>query len=142
MPGSSDGQVGEPWPPDFAGRLQGVLFDPATNTPTVDTDASQRFDLMSYCAPESQSWLSPRNWNRAFDVISKLDAASRSRSFLRAAARAAGGDGKAFVSGTWDVATSEARIVRVYPADPATSWTPRIRSRPCRCARWTPPARS
>ena len=116
--GSSDGQVGEPWPPDFTGRLQGVLFDPATNTPTVDTDASQRFDLMSYCAPESQSWLSPRNWNRAFDVISKLDAASRSRSFLRAAARAAGGNGKAFVSGTWDVATSAARIVRVYPADP------------------------
>ena len=112
--GSSDGQVGEPWPPDFTGRLQGVLFEPATNTPTVDTDTSQRFDLMSYCAPESQSWLSPRNWNRAFSVISALDAASRSRTFARAAA----GNGQAFVSGTWDVGTSEARIVRVYPADP------------------------
>jgi hypothetical protein len=52
--------------------------------------------------------------------MQKLDAQSRSRPRTRgwATARAAAGNGQAFVSGTWDPATPSAKIVRVYPADP------------------------
>lgn len=70
--GDANGQVGEVWPADNQGRLQGVSYDAASGDRVVDADdvaaGTQRplFDLMSYCGGEADAWLSPRNWNRAF----------------------------------------------------------------------------
>ena len=78
----TDPQAGEPWPPDNRGRLWGAKFDRTAGGDKVTVDKSDGFlsdgfdvghaalyDLMSYCAPESDAWLSPRNWNRAFEVL-------------------------------------------------------------------------
>ena len=59
--GSTGGQVGEPWPPDNQGRLQGVRFDQLRLsfgrikdfTPVVDGQGASLFDLMSDCAPNA-----------------------------------------------------------------------------------------
>ncbi len=70
--GDNNGQVGEPWPSDNAGRLQGVKFDPADGERTTDDDTTAAriqqplWDFMSYCTGDPTAWLSPRNWNRAF----------------------------------------------------------------------------
>ena len=73
--GGADDQIGESWPPDQMGRLQGVKFDNTSShlnnlrvDPVVD-GPSAVFDLMSYCAPETSAWLSARNWNRAFQWL-------------------------------------------------------------------------
>ncbi len=70
--GDANGQVGETWPADNRGRLQGVRYDAASGDRVVDAEDvvanTQRplYDLMSYCGGEADAWLSPRNWNRAF----------------------------------------------------------------------------
>ena len=55
-------QVGEAWPPDFRGRLQGIGFSEATGKRLrgsaryvirSDDVGVQRYDLMSYCASGS-----------------------------------------------------------------------------------------
>ena len=79
--GSTGGQVGEPWPPDNEGQLQGVKFDQTRvgfgrirdTTPLVDGQGVTLYDLMSYCAPETTSWLSARNWNRAFRTLADYE---------------------------------------------------------------------
>ena len=66
-------QLSEAWPPDLSGRLQGIGLDRRTGSgPTAGTYAviaddappGDAYDLMSYCAPRGQSWLSPRYWSR------------------------------------------------------------------------------
>ncbi len=88
--GGANGQVGEDWPPDQRGYLQGIgldraagsggatgpyrmIADPVQAPSGVTTDpdpalAGAAYDFMSYCAannPEWNTWISPRNWERA-----------------------------------------------------------------------------
>lgn len=74
--GNDDGQAAEAWPPDERGRLQGTKFvQPGLKRISrviVDDPFNQLFDLMSYCANNTDTsyadagdaWLSARNWNR------------------------------------------------------------------------------
>jgi hypothetical protein len=114
--GNSNGEVGEMWPPDNRGRLQGVKFDGTAPAgalgridPVVDTAPTPLYELMSYCAPESGAWLSARNWNRAFQVLQNLDAK------MKAPAAGAAQAGQGFAVGV--VAASGGRIVRYVAPD-------------------------
>ena len=124
--GNINGQVGEPWPPDQSGRLQGTAFGQnnglaRTRNPIVDSDltsagARPLFDLMSYCANNDvNAWLSPFNWNRFLTVMRNVRAAN-----VQAAAHDheshAQQVGSGFVSGT--VGPGGATIQQVVPADP------------------------
>jgi hypothetical protein len=81
----SNGQVGEPWPPDEQGRIQSIGLDrrnwdifqtgslPQTFVEGYDhlggaAPGTQYYDFMSYCPPggviESLDWISLRNWNQ------------------------------------------------------------------------------
>ncbi len=112
--------TGEGWPPDETGRLQGVLFRPRRGLAryrTTRVDGIETFyDLMSYCAStgDSDSWVGPRNWNRAFTRLGEY--ADRRRGFesasLRAAPRARPG---AFAVGSVGVAGGS--LERVVPTD-------------------------
>src|SRR5262245_18664837 len=77
-------QVAEPWPPDNMGRLQGTGFNRTTGGTLVDGTPNSLFDLMSYCGGETNSWLSARNWNRAFQAMRGA----------RASSARVGGDGR------------------------------------------------
>ena len=73
--GNNNGQTGEAWPPYSAGRLQGVamrrrqVFKTRVNQRVLDTDAAPLYDLMSYCASDTNRWLSPRNWSHVVAVL-------------------------------------------------------------------------
>lgn len=74
-------QVGEAWPPDNEGLIQGVGFDRRAwdiyrtgSLPRAFSDAypaatDHYFDFMSYCSGGDQThhWISVRNWNRLLD---------------------------------------------------------------------------
>ena len=74
--GNSGGQVGETWPPDNEGRIQGIGFDLRNWTARILDEghpqaADTYYDFMSYCGPfgtvqqfEDNHWISVRNWNR------------------------------------------------------------------------------
>lgn len=129
--GDNNGQVGEPWPGDQAGRLQGVKFDPADGERTTDDDTTANrvqqplWDFMSYCTGDPTAWLSPRNWNRAFAfMINAEDVVPTSFKVpirRAAAAQAPSGDlvpvvpGAGFAVGI--VLGDEARITGLQPAD-------------------------
>lgn len=69
-PDQNGGQVGEAWAPDNRGRLQGVAHDPRTGSLQIDgVGGNQLYDLMSYCASEAASWVSPFNWNRYSEAL-------------------------------------------------------------------------
>lgn len=115
-------QIGEPWPPDNAGRLQGVAFEArhtlATTTveTRVDTDAHPLFDLMSYCPDnDSEAWLSARNWNHAFANLSAYAARGLGRRPVPQTHAAQAGQG--FVLGT-ATPNGGAHIFRIVPPDP------------------------
>jgi hypothetical protein len=87
--GGTGGEVGEDWPPDEVGWIQGIGIDRRqfsggfTSTykviapdvqlsqPSVvgtpDDPDNQWYDLMSYCGPEANAWISTLNWNDLFD---------------------------------------------------------------------------
>ncbi|HWH95933.1 MAG TPA: LamG-like jellyroll fold domain-containing protein [Baekduia sp.] len=132
--GDTDGQVGEVWPPDDAGRLQGVKFDPATDQRIVDDDTivagnqGPLYDFMSYCANESSAWISPRNWNRAFAFM--VDAESIVPTTFQVAIKGRALDARASGSGVvptlrgtgfalGSVLDGRVRIDGLEPADPA-----------------------
>ena len=123
--GSTGGQVGEAWPPDNEGRLQGVKFDQfrlgfgrvKDFVPAVDGQGVSLFDLMSYCAPnapETNTWLSARNWNRAFrtlrDYAARINAEPAVRTSVGSSAAASR---PAFAVGV--VGSGGGRIDRVVP---------------------------
>jgi hypothetical protein len=132
--GDKNGQVGEPWPPDNAGRLQGVMFDPATGNRTLDSDdtvtntSQPLWDLMSYCTGDPTAWISPRNWNRAFAFMVQAESVVPTtfqvpirRPRAVAAQAPANGlvptvPGAGFVVGV--VVGDQARITGLEPADP------------------------
>ncbi|MDX6450512.1 MAG: tripartite motif-containing protein 71 [Gaiellaceae bacterium] len=74
--GNSGGQVGEAWPPDNEGRIQGIGFDLRNWTARILDEnhpalGDAYYDFMSYCGPFSSSqefegnhWISVRNWSR------------------------------------------------------------------------------
>ena len=77
--GNAGGQIGEAWPPDNKGRIQGFGFDrrawdigrAGTRPRTVvEAPGTEYYDFMSYCGNnaaagfEASHWLSVRNWNR------------------------------------------------------------------------------
>ena len=118
---NDDGQVGEEWRHDSAGRLQGTAFDPAVIAlngnidPQVDSDSHVVFDVMSYCANQGQIdwWLSARNWNRATAVLTAL----RVRLGQADGAGGQGGSGRAFATGI--AGATSGSITRVVPPDGA-----------------------
>lgn len=133
--GDRNGQVGEPWPSDNAGRLQGVAFDPATGNRTLDSDdvvgnvSQPLWDLMSYCTGDPTAWISPRNWNRAFafmvdaeDVVPTTFQVPIRRAARAVAAQAPSSGvvptvpGAGFAVGI--VIDGQARITGLEPADP------------------------
>lgn len=68
--GGSNGQVAEPWPPDEKGFLEGLGLDPRANSgkgrgpfAMLAGDGGAFYDLMSYCAGDANSWISPKGWN-------------------------------------------------------------------------------
>lgn len=81
--GDSDGQDGEAWPPDDMGFLQSVGLSTDVGTGVsggpykVMAPPTQWFDYMSYCAGESNAWISVRNWNRIFEKYDYDRAARR-----------------------------------------------------------------
>ncbi len=128
--GDANGQVGEPWPGDQAGRLQGVKFDPATGARTVDSDtvvanvSQPLWDFMSYCTGDPTAWLSPRNWNRAFAFMIEAESVvpttfqvpiRRSAKVAQAPGTVPTVFGAGFVVGT--VVDGRARITGLEPAD-------------------------
>ena len=73
--GNSGGQIGEAWPPDNKGLLQGVGLDLRNWTARIldeghPTAANSYYDFMSYCGNgsvsqiEADHWISVRNWSR------------------------------------------------------------------------------
>jgi hypothetical protein len=74
--GNSGGQVGEAWPPDNEGRIQGIGFDLRNWTARIldeghPLSANRYYDFMSYCTSggsvaqfEASHWISVRNWSR------------------------------------------------------------------------------
>ena len=116
-----DAQEGEPWPSDEGndqGRLQGTTYD-AYGTPgdrVVDETATPRFDLMSYCAAESNSWISPFNWNRFFSVLRTYGALAANQP-SRAAARAVAGAGPGDRLATGVIGPNGGSIVSVRDLD-------------------------
>jgi hypothetical protein len=70
--GNSDGQVGEKWPPDAIGRVNGVGFDvdaALSGTPRVVSWTDSR-DFMTYCMNgEQNAWVSPRGWESMFATL-------------------------------------------------------------------------
>jgi hypothetical protein len=74
--GNSGGQVGEAWPPDNEGRIQGIGFDLRNWTARIldeghPLSTNRYYDFMSYCPPggtaaqfEANHWISVRNWSR------------------------------------------------------------------------------
>ena len=75
--GNSGGQVGEAWPPDNEGRIQGIGFDLRSWTARIldeghPLSANRYYDFMSYCPGpgltaqqmEAGHWISVRNWSR------------------------------------------------------------------------------
>ena len=61
----------EPWPPDQAGYLEGYGLDrrgvAGSGGPYAimgELPASPWYDFMSYCALDSNAWISTRNWDR------------------------------------------------------------------------------
>jgi hypothetical protein len=104
-PGGFLGLQAEGWDPDHRGELHSFGFDPRFRSGGSDGvfaiegtqdsagAATQFFDLMSYCTnnyPETNSWISARNWTHALN-----DHATSGRAALRSvrpvAARAATG---------------------------------------------------
>jgi hypothetical protein len=138
--GSTGGQVGEAWAPDNEGRLQGVKFDQfrlsfgrvSDFKPVVDGQPNSVFDLMSYCASETNAWLSARNWNRAFrtlvDYEGRLNAAADRASATRSASTSA--VGQAFAVGV--VGSSGGRIDRIVPPRGPELIPPPVPSSPLR----------
>ena len=113
----------EPWPPDGAGRLQGVLFPRPDaigrrRMPRVD-GIETLYDLMSYCAntDDSDNWVGPRNWHRAFTRLSEY--AARRQGFQGFSARTAAAAPAAFAVGT--VGPSGGVLERVTGAEASDS---------------------
>jgi hypothetical protein len=124
----------EPWPPDerapgaaaprYRGLLEGIGFERADVKLLRGSrgyrfrpdGATEYFDVMSYCSASdgSDTWLSPRNWNRSFAVLRAVEAARRHAFLLARAAR----PGEGFAIGA--VGPNGARIARVTQADPGT----------------------
>jgi hypothetical protein len=129
--GNQNGQVGEPWPTDNTGRLQGTKF--FDGTPTVDGVGATLFDLMSYCADladtslasPGDAWISPFNWNRFFARLrsfgGRVGFGPRPRTISAVGARAASpratSTGLALAYGA--VGTEGGRIERIVPPDRA-----------------------
>ncbi len=111
-------QVGEPWPNDFRGQLQGVAWDGTTLR--GETDAAPLFDFMSYCAGEANGWVSPRNWNRVMSTLQAFDARQRGprANELRAESQAGGGVALGLVG------PSGAAITRIVATPPEALQAP------------------
>ncbi len=133
--GDNNGQVGEPWPNDQAGRLQGVASYPssADRPRTADSDtpvpnaSTPLWDFMSYCTGDATAWISPRNWNRTFAFM--IDAEDVVPTSFQVPVRLRADTGQAPASGLVPVVTGAgfvvgivdgagARITGTEPADP------------------------
>ncbi|MGI8512254.1 MAG: hypothetical protein ACR2NH_06460, partial [Solirubrobacteraceae bacterium] len=148
--GNANGEYGEPWPSDNAGRLQGVAFGKYTTgafTTRGDNVAVDRtvqpsgivggrlYDIMSYCGAnsgEASAWLSPRQWRRMFQTLQGV-AGRRGSSARQATATVAAQAtvaGQAFAVGT--VGPGGVKIERIIPADPGNGVPAGVNDSPLR----------
>ena len=100
--GGSNGQIGEPWPPDQQGDIHGIGLDTrfgsgpgsAPYAPIVPAallagnfsvgQQNRWFDFMSYCASEGNSWISDEGWR---ETVSGLTNWAQDSGLLRLKAR-------------------------------------------------------
>lgn len=76
--GNSNGQVGEAWPPNDDGALDGIALDTREAPPyrilsnSAPGNTDTLYDLMSYCPVggviEERDWISLRNWKRTIEL--------------------------------------------------------------------------
>ena len=128
--GNSNKQVGENWPPDNEGRIQGVGFDLRNWTTRIldaghPTSIPTYYDFMSYCPGvagtqvgtvaqnEANHWISVVNWNR---LIAFHPPAQSLPLFSRAARTHAAGESGLRVIATVDPA-GQTSIFDVAPVD-------------------------
>jgi len=149
--GSANGQVGEAWAPDNAGRLQGTKFVHAGSlgvSPVivgVDDPLSPLYDFMSYCADNADTsyrnagnaWLSARNWNRfrvrLTEFGRRVGLDPRPRAFESTApARAAQARGSRFGVAIGVVGATSGVISRVLPAERQRTDAPDVAGSPVR----------
>lgn len=76
--GGTDGQVGESWPPDQVGYLNGIGFDvngAINGSPRLlDGGTKKAWDFMSYCTSplgngDPTAWTSPKGWESLFEHL-------------------------------------------------------------------------
>jgi len=78
--GGAVAQRAETWPPDEQGYLQGVGLDTRAGSgggrgpykiiaAGAPGDPAQEYDFMSYCAVDSDSWISPRGWTEVINYF-------------------------------------------------------------------------
>lgn len=82
--GGSGTQVGEDWPPDQVGDIQGIGLDPRDGLPTA-FKVSPVFDFMSYCSNGEDGWIGTLGWARTI-AARKPKPAGRVASATRQAA--------------------------------------------------------
>ena len=120
------------WEPDAQGRLQSVASARRRRPrPRAPPTPMQRplYDLMSYCAPESSSWLSARNWTRSAVCCKRLYARLQRRGARAARAAPPLSRARAFVAGIRDARRRQHRLRRpgrpgneAPAADPASPY--------------------
>jgi hypothetical protein len=129
------GQVGEAWPPNNDGALDGIGLDTRLPSPykvlssTAPGAPATYFDLMSYCANTNEStaggnlpdaWVSLRNWQRDLATAGPFTNAVRSAAVSSAGASAPRPTGRlatARVASTHPASARSLRVVAVVPAD-------------------------
>jgi hypothetical protein len=78
--GGDNGQVSQDWPPDEQGLLQSIGFDRSWSDPMIRPNLGifgtiaagapgPVYDFMSYCAGDTNSWVSARGWNETLQYL-------------------------------------------------------------------------
>lgn len=141
--GNSGGQVGETWPNNNDGALDGIALDTRGPAPfsifanSAPGNANTRYDLMSYCPAggvfEDRDWMSIRNWTRALGLNQPAARAAQARSPVAVIARHAAAHPAASRSlRFYAVADPDGTVSGAYvtpddgaptPVDPASPYT-------------------
>ena len=132
---NGSGQVGEAWPPNNDGALDGIGLDTRLPSPysvissTAPGAPATYFDLMSYCANTNEStaagnlpdaWVSLRNWQRDLATPGPFTNAMRAAAASSAGAsvpRPTGRLATARIASAHPASARSLRVVAVVPVD-------------------------
>jgi hypothetical protein len=90
--GGANGQKAEPWP-DATGTIAGVgtnIVPSSLDIPLPLPLGKTYYDFMSYCANDSDAWISPKGWDEVMDWASGHIEGSTDRSVQQSEANAGG----------------------------------------------------